>query len=362
MKSLFIAATGQNVGKTTICLGLVAALKKLTPKVGFMKPVGQQFVSTDTGSTVDKDVFLFKDVFDLKSDDRDMSPVLIPPGFTRRYLDGELKIEEMKQAILSSYNKIASDNTITIVEGTGHTGVGSIIDLSNAEVASLLGTEAILIASGGLGSSFDDLALNVALLQAKNVPIRGVILNKVKKEKREMILNYFPKALKKWGVPLLGCIPFNEFLNSPTMEDFSLLFETPLLSGYTHGLRHFNNLRLVAGSLEDYMATFEPNQLVITPASRDKLIFAILKKHAEGDFKTGLVLTGRHPPEMSTLAAIKESDLPVIYAPICSYDAMRMITSFTAKIRREDESKVKKAIEIVEKEIKLEMLCPQKLL
>jgi len=43
-KAIFIAATGQNVGKTTICLGLPAGLRKRFSRVGFIKPVGQQHV------------------------------------------------------------------------------------------------------------------------------------------------------------------------------------------------------------------------------------------------------------------------------------------------------------------------------
>ncbi|MQY69479.1 MAG: AAA family ATPase, partial [Firmicutes bacterium] len=40
MKSLFIAATRQNDGKSTLSLGLLQALRKKFPKAGFMKPVG----------------------------------------------------------------------------------------------------------------------------------------------------------------------------------------------------------------------------------------------------------------------------------------------------------------------------------
>jgi hypothetical protein len=38
---VFIAATGQHVGKTTTCLGLVSALKDRFSRLTFMKPVGQ---------------------------------------------------------------------------------------------------------------------------------------------------------------------------------------------------------------------------------------------------------------------------------------------------------------------------------
>ena len=44
-RSVFVAATRQNVGKTSLSLGLVSALKGRGVNVGFMKPVGQQHVS-----------------------------------------------------------------------------------------------------------------------------------------------------------------------------------------------------------------------------------------------------------------------------------------------------------------------------
>ena len=40
-----------------------------------------------------------------------------------------------------------------LVEGTGHCAVGSIVNVNNAKVASLLGASMVLIANGGLGTS-----------------------------------------------------------------------------------------------------------------------------------------------------------------------------------------------------------------
>lgn len=42
----------------------------------------------------------------------------------------------------------------------GHVGVGSVVGLSNARVARELGLEIVLVANGGLGSTFDELELN----------------------------------------------------------------------------------------------------------------------------------------------------------------------------------------------------------
>ncbi len=352
--AIFIAATGQNVGKTTLCLGIIAALQKRFGRVGFIKPVGQQHVKVDSHTIVDKDAVLFKKHFQLTNEYHDMSPVILPAGFTREYLDGKVSQNDIQEKILKAYHAISSSNDYTVVEGTGHVGVGSIVSMNNAKVASLLGLEMVIIASGGLGSSHDELALNIALCKHYGVKVRGVILNRVLDDKRDMILHYFPKALKSWGIPLIGCVPYSDLLSKPTISDFETLFNTSLLAGKKHTYRHFQHNRLVAGSLEAFHAEYIPTELIITPASREDVIRAILAKR---DFSGGLILTSRIPPTEALLAAIQKSDIPTLYAPICSYDAMEMITSFTAKIRTEDQEKVAKAISLVEHNVNFDLLC-----
>jgi phosphate acetyltransferase len=356
--AIFIGATGQNVGKTTTCLGLISGLRKRFPKVGFIKPVGQQHVTIGECTLVDKDAELFKNHFKLTSQWKDISPVIIPSGFTRDYLDEKISENDMLKRIDTSFKKVVAQHDYTIVEGTGHIGVGSIVDLNNAKVAAQLGLDMVIIASGGLGSAHDELCLNIALCEKYGVNLRGVILNRVLEDKREMILDYFPKSLKKWGIPLIGCIPYNAFLSSHTMKDFENLFKTTLISRTKNRYRHFNNLRLVACSLDAYRNEITSNELVITPADREDIIQAIFEKQREGkDFDSGIILTGRKPPTESMLEQIREQDIPTLYAPMFSYDAMRLITSFTSKIRGEDLPKINQAISLVEENINFDLLC-----
>jgi phosphate acetyltransferase len=352
-KAIFVAATGQNVGKTTICLGMIAALKKKIQKLGFMKPVGQQHEKVGQNLLVDKDVVLFKEYFQLPSQYEDMSPVIFPQGFTRDYLDGKISEETLKTKIHTSFEKISSQNDFTIVEGTGHVGVGSIVNLNNATVALSLGLDIIIIAKGGVGSSFDELALNKGLCDRLGVKICGVILNKVFEEKGEMVQTYINKALKRWNIPLIGCVPYNQFLSTPSMEDFEILFNTKLLSGEQYHYLHFQTIRLVATSLETFKERIFPNQLIVTPATREDIVLALIEQrrlqHQEPHH--GLILTGRHPPLPSLITKLKQVEIPSLYANYTSFDAMRMITSYTAKIRKEDTSKVQKAIELVDKNL-----------
>lgn len=362
-KALFVAATGQHIGKTTTCLGLVSGLQKRFPHVGFMKPVGQEHVETASGQHVDKDVVLFKEYFHLKSPDEWMSPVLFPRGFTRDYLDGKIDHQDMVDRIFKAYHSIADNNDVTVVEGTGHCGVGSIVNLNNAQAAALLQVPIVIVASGGLGSAFDELALNWELCQKAGAKVAGIVLNRVLPEKRSMIETYMSKALKRWNIPLLGCIPYDAFLSNPSMQDFESLFETALLSGEEHHMRHFRATRLVATNVENYQHLIGHNQLVITPAGREDIILATLTKHwdlkiadPKADLEAGIILTGDQPPRPTLVEELRKANIPMLYAPVGSYTAMKMITSFTAKIRKEDTEKIKEAVSLVEKHIDFDRL------
>ena len=70
---VFIAATRQNDGKTTTSLGLIAALQKHFPRIGYIKPVGQRFVEIEEHK-IDEDSVLMDSVYHLDCPLVDMSP------------------------------------------------------------------------------------------------------------------------------------------------------------------------------------------------------------------------------------------------------------------------------------------------
>ncbi|TVR72468.1 MAG: cobyrinic acid a,c-diamide synthase [Spirochaetaceae bacterium] len=362
-RGLFIASTGQHIGKTTTSLGLFSGLLKRASRTAFIKPVGQEHVDVGAGVRVDKDSILFRLQFDLQDSWEAMSPVLFPRGFTRDYIDGTVETGSLEQKIVAAYRSLQVQADWVLAEGTGHVGVGSIADLDNARVAQLLGTPMVMIASGGLGSAFDSLALNKYACDRLNVPIAGVILNRVLPEKREMIIDYMGRALGRWGVPLLGAIPYDTILGHPCMDDFERLFEAPILTGETHRYRHFDQVRLVATSNEVYEQHMEPRQLTITPARREDIIETTLVKLDEArrsgmdpEPLPGMILTGRYEPDEAVLRRLAAADVPMIYAPVNTFVAMQMISRHTAKIRVEDTEKVSRAIHLVETHVDLDAL------
>jgi dethiobiotin synthetase len=156
-RPIFVAATKQHVGKTTTSLALMSGLQKRFDKVGFIKPVGQQHVTVhsqtlDKDIQVDKDICLLKEQFHLDHIDyRHMSPVIIPRGYTKKYIEGKVSYDEQIREIETSFGEVSRASDVVLIEGTGHCAVGSVVNVNNAKVASLLGASMLLIANGGLG-------------------------------------------------------------------------------------------------------------------------------------------------------------------------------------------------------------------
>ena len=176
MRQLYLAATGQNRGKTTAALGLLDGFVRSGLHTGFMKPVGQRTVIED-GEPADEDAVLMKRSSACPSRTRSMSPVHIPRGFTKDYIAGEV-VEDLGAKVRAAHATFR-DHEILLIEGTGHAGVGAVIGLSNAVVASMLGTPAVIISEGGVGRPIDEIVLNASLFAAHGVEVAGAIVNKV---------------------------------------------------------------------------------------------------------------------------------------------------------------------------------------
>src|SRR6188474_3539669 len=162
MKQLYLAATGQNRGKTTAALGLFDGFVRRGLRAGFMKPVGQRTV-IDDGEPADEDAVLMRATFGLPESYSVLSPVHIPRGFTKAYIAGEV-VEDLGAKVRRAHATFAAHDVL-LVEGTGHAGVGAVIGLSNAVVAASLGTPAIIVSEGGVGRPIDEIVLNASLFE-----------------------------------------------------------------------------------------------------------------------------------------------------------------------------------------------------
>src|SRR4026207_1349445 len=212
---VFIAATDQHDGKTTASLGLLSALQKIRRKVGYIKPVGQRFIQVEE-QNIDEDTVLMDHVFRLNCPLVDMSPIAVEPDFTRKYLQSSNR-DALVRKIEKAFDRVAWEKDFVLCEGSGHAGVGSVVDLSNAQGAELLDAKVVIVSRGGIGKPIEEVALNQALFEKEGVEIIGVIINKVIPEKIEFVCEFARRGLERKGLDLLGVIPHQRMLSSPTL-------------------------------------------------------------------------------------------------------------------------------------------------
>ncbi len=350
-KRIFIAATQQNDGKTTVSLGLIYCLKKSFKKIGFIKPVGQRYL-IEQGYKIDEDSILIDHVYKMKETLKDMSPIAVERGFTEKYIRKADKTKLVKQ-IMDSFEQIAKDNDLVIIEGTGHAGVGSVFDLSNARVAKLLKSKVILISSGGIGRPIDEILLNKALFDKEGVPIIGVIVNKVLPNKFKKVNLLVRKGLARHGLTVLGVIPYEKSLSRPTILQIQEEIKAEVLSGASY----MNNLveKIIIGAMEphDALNYIGKRSLIITPGDREDIILTAVSIHLvygkDGPSVAGLILTGGITPHHSVMKLVRGTCIPVLLVKDDTYTAASRVHGLKVKIRPRDRIKTKLVIDLINK-------------
>jgi len=353
---VFIAATRQNDGKTTVSLGLIATLQQSFPRIGYIKPVGQRFVEI-AEQKIDEDSVLMDAVYQLNCPLVDMSPIAVEPDFTRKYLQAGNN-ETLVNKIHSAFDRVAWEKDFVLCEGSGHAGVGSVFDLSNAQVAKRLGCKVIIVTRGGIGKPIDEVALNQALFEKEGVEIIGVILNKVLGDKVDYVSDFARRGLKRKGLELLGVIPHQRILSSPTVDlicdelGAELLNQPPTL----HTL--VEDVVVGAMGAQNAMQFFKRGVLLITPGDREDIVLAACTGiEAQNENKmAGIVLTGGLRPSDSVLKVIRAMPIPVLLAQKDSYQVASEVHDLNVKTRPGDAEKISLIRDIIARNVDVKQI------
>jgi len=342
-KRIFIAATRMNDGKTTTSLALFAALRSFSDKVGFIKPVGQRFVDVD-GHKIDEDSVLLNQIFDVSVPIQAMSPIAVHPAFTRDFLEKpDLSHAGLIDNMCRAFDRAAFEKDYIIIEGTGHAGVGSVFNLSNADVAKRLNAKVIIVAKGGIGRPIDEIALNKALFEQAGVDVIGAIINKVDPDKTETVDKYCRIGLQRMGIPLLGCIPVENRLTAPNLNQIVGEVQGRWLNGAEYGgterIKKVIIGAMAAKGLVDYLA---PGVLIITPGDREDIILAAIAAEGIAGSKvlSGIILTRNVLPHPKLMDMISKTNIPVVICSEESYNVASKINNMTVKTQPGDHDKI----------------------
>ena len=380
MRQLYLAATGQNRGKTTAALGLLDGFVRRGLRTGFMKPVGQRTV-IENGEPADEDAVLMKSVFGLAESYAAMSPVHIPRGFTKAYIAGDV-VEDLGARVRDAHATFG-DHEILLVEGTGHAGVGAVIGLSNAVVAAMLGAPAVIISEGGVGRPIDEIVLNASLFTAHGVPVAGAIVNKVDLDAQPGLATVLERGLANHGIPLLGLLPVRPILSNPTLGMVLEGVHGETLHPGPDLDRVIDGVAIGAMEAGHMLERVGPGSLVIVPGDREDVILTLTTAHFAHRLRSanareaariasiaaaasneraasvvghegaavGLVLTGGYRPRESVIDAIREADIFATIVPDDTYVVASEIHDLLVKTHAADREKIELIKQLVDEHL-----------
>jgi dethiobiotin synthase len=356
-KGIYIAATNQHIGKTTTTLGLIAVLMAKGINVGYCKPMGQRYVYRD-GMKIDKDAALFADMMGFTLNDKWHSPVIMDGGDSVRYLNKPEPKAIFDKLDYAAYH-LHQQHDIVVYEGTGHPGVGSVFDFSNADVAKRLNLPVILVVKGGIGNTIDQLNVCRQFFEQIGVPIAGVIVNKVMVKKMDKVQRALQQYFDRNKLELLGLIPFAEELAYPMLSTIKKIIEADVLNGFDQ----LHNLveDIIAGSLVD-KDELNMNKKYLLVVSARRLTAALSKLRQLWTISnslpnlTGVVLTGDALISQENLGFLRRHNIPTLHTHYDTYESVIKISQLNVKINAQAPQKIKRATELFEKHVNIKRI------
>lgn len=341
-KKIFIGATGQHCGKTTISLSLMHLARKKYPRVGFIKPLGPKCILY-RGLTMDMDAAMIAGVYNLNEDAHLMSPMTLTPGTTRQFLDGKISPDYPRHVILKAMEQLEQKNDFLIIEGAGHCGVGSVVGMNNARIAAITEAPVLMVTNGGIGSVIDAVELNLALYREAKADVRFIMVNKLVEAKRERSLAYLRQAFAGSNIKVASAFSYSPVLAHPTLQHVADLLGLPLQGDPQERSRICHTIQLGASSSQRVIDHLGESTLLIVTSSRDELIVTASALHNIANFKSrlaGLIVSGHAPISSITQQILEESGIPYIRIEETSSLVFSRLREHVSKIGPDDREKI----------------------
>ncbi|UPZ14000.1 phosphate acetyltransferase [Flavobacterium humidisoli] len=354
-KAIYIATSDHNSGKSIITLGLMSILIGKTAKVGYFRPIIEDFVDGEVDNHIETVLSYFN--LDIPFDD---AYAITKSRLIKKKNKG--KIGEVLDLIIEKYKKLEERFDFVLVEGTSFTGEGTSIELDlNVLIAKNLGIPTIIVGSG-VGKTLEELLDSLYLVydsfKVKEVEVLSVFANKVQPENIELVTTSLQKSLP--SNVLINTIPLIASLNNPTMQEIVHELNAKVLFGENYLNNEIGHYSVGAMQLHNYLVHLHDNALVITPGDRSDIILGALQANESANYPTisGIILTGNIVPEESILKLIEglSAIVPIIAVDGGTYHITNKIGSIKSEIYANNTHKIETSINTFEKYVQIEAL------
>ncbi|MFN2359796.1 MAG: phosphate acetyltransferase [Marinobacter sp.] len=371
-KSLYIAPTSMNSGLTSVCLGLLRALERVGVSAGFYKPFSQAVHQGEAHHNHGEDTSVA--FVRARSHLEPPAPMSLK---TAQKLLNTGKANQLLEAIVGEYQKVAKTVDVVIIEGLVPDRSEAYIARLNVEVARNLGSEVILVSTPGNTEPQtldEELDFYARLFSSPSDPeVIGVVLNKVGEPEKseftprinsratEETIDYGRacKVFSQGRYRLLAAIPWQPELMASRVSDIVREMNCDVLHEGEMHTRRVQKVTVSARTIRNMVDTLRPGTLLVTPGDREDIIVTTAVAALNGVPLAGLMLTGGLMPDDRVVDLCRralETGLPVMRAETNTYETAHRLANLSPAIPVDDPGRIEKAMEAVATRIDAEWL------
>jgi phosphate acetyltransferase len=341
MQTFFVAPTRQNVGLTSVSLGVVRALQHQGLKVGFVKPVSQEQQGIERSTHFASQI----------------CQIECPQSLSIAQVIARVSAgqnDELLEDIVSLCMGAAHDVDVLVVEGMHLDPSNSFTARLNNEVARSLQAEVILVANARATGTVAETRLAASQLKNEGCKVAGVIFNKATAQFDAASVQY-----ELDGIPLWGVIKFDPALLAPRTLDIARHLNAEVLIEGDIANRRVLETVIAARSVSEVIERLKAGALVISAGDRDDVMLATALAASQGVQLAGLLLTHSSKPDDRILELARQaltSGIPVLRTDSDSFNTAIRITQLPPAVAEDDSERMNLVLDAVAEQIDLCML------
>lgn len=368
MKTILLVPTGEGVGLTSACLGLVYALECQGIKAGFFKPFSQELKAEPDRTTA-----LYRHISKLDS--------VEPIPYTQ--LTHQLNIgetDELLEEAVSLQRQVAKNHDFIIVEGLVPTARDTFATEINASLAQALDAKVIFVSNADIhrpaqtaekveaqlrnfGGASSTRTAGVLFMRTRGLPADSAqipvtmdtdlrLISDIKKFTTDIQQTYAHIGTEQF--PVIGMVPFSDTLSVPRISDLAAQIQAVWINEGKAQHRRVLHSSLIASNIEHELHKFVAGELIISASDRIDVLLASSLASSNGIPLAGLVLTEHHEPNTRVLefcqTAIKNG-LPILHTSLSTFETAQQLLNLSNEIPVDDTERADQVTRFVSSHI-----------
>ncbi len=345
--NLYVTATEERSGKSSIVLGVMQMLLKSIDKVAFFRPLIHE---TEPGWE-DPVINLVLEHFDLDIPYDETYGLTLQEAQELVNSGQETLLHDI---ILNKYNALKSNFDFVLCDGTDFRGKDIAFESNiNTDIAANLGAPVLLISSGRKKETEELVRLtqlSIDALVEKGVDIMACIVNRAAEAVTVEDFSRIRVKGRDSAVPLVYVIPEHRELANPTVGDVKRWLGARTMYGEEGMTTLVENYVVAAMQIGNYLDYITPGSMIITPGDRCDIILATIASRLSTTYPdiSGIILTGNLLPSENVLRLLKGLSntvpVPIMAVEGHTYQTIEKVGELYGYIEPHDTKRIATAI------------------